>query len=75
MFVHTAGHVLPYGFPLVPVVVVVQNKRDQKVHLIIDDLAIVEVDLLFLDPGASDMSNRLIGTVDSMLNRVLKALG
>ena len=52
---------------------VFQDEGDEHVHLIFDDLSLVEPYLLLLDPGASNVSNRLARPREALLNRVLEA--
>src|SRR3569623_1658250 len=53
---------------------VVENKCQIHIHAEADDLPIFDLDLLFLDPGALDVADRLSRAFDALGNRVLKTL-
>jgi hypothetical protein len=46
----------------------VQHERDRQVHLILRNLSIFAPHLLFLDPCAADVPNRLAGPGDSLVD-------
>src|SRR4029078_5386919 len=53
---------------------VVQHEGHHHVDLVLDDLALLHPDPLFLDPRAADIPQRLRGASEASLNRVLEAL-
>ena len=52
---------------------VVQDERDQHVHPIADDPAVLDIDGLFLDPGALDVAKRPVGAIDALVDGILEA--
>jgi len=50
----------PVASPSCLALLIVQDEREQHVHLVLDDGALVETHLLFFDPGAADIANRLV---------------
>jgi hypothetical protein len=58
-----------------PKPLVVQDERQQHVHLIFDDLSAFKPNLLFLDPGAPDVPDGLLRPRKTAGDGVLEALG
>jgi hypothetical protein len=57
------------------VLLVVEDEREQHVHLILDDLAVLQTHLLLFDPRASYVANGLVSARQAAVDRVLEALG
>lgn len=57
------------------VLLVVEDEREQHVHLILDDLAVLQTHLLLLDPRASYVANRFVRASEAAVDCVLEALG
>src|SRR5512145_176805 len=49
-----------------------QDERDEHVHLVTRDLALLDPDLLLLDPCAPDVAERLVGTRDALFDGILE---
>jgi len=54
---------------------VVEDKRQQHVHLVLDNLAVLEAHLLLLDPRAPHIANGLVSASEAAVDGVLEALG
>ena len=48
---------------------VVEDEREHHVHQVLGDFALVDLDVLFLDPRRADVSKRLPGPSDACLGR------
>src|SRR5690349_8070517 len=53
---------------------VVEHEGDEQVDLVGHDPAVLDVDALLLDPGATDVAQGLVGALDAGAHRVLEAL-
>ena len=54
---------------------VVEDERDEHVHAVGDDAAVLDIDLLLLDPRALDVAQRLVRALDALVDGGLEALG
>ena len=59
--------------PTAPILIV-ENERDQHVHLILDDLVFSKAHVLFLDPHAADVPQGFRCAREPLLNSILEAL-
>jgi DNA-binding PadR family transcriptional regulator len=56
-------------------VLVVEDERHQHVDAVFRDRAVLDADVLFLDPGAADVAQRLVSPREALLQGVFEALG
>src|SRR5262249_29708867 len=59
----SAGQVSP-GNDLAPDASVLENERDLQIHTVVDDLSVLYLDLLLLNPGALHVLKGLIRALD-----------
>src|SRR5690606_15856652 len=53
---------------------VVQDERHHRIDLVLDDLAAIDTNLLLLDPGAADVTQRFRCACDAVVDGILEAL-
>jgi hypothetical protein len=58
-----------------PISLLVEYKRDHHVDAVLGDFALLDLNVLFLDPRPADVAERLCGSIEADVDRVFEALG